>query len=417
MVFSLAIRASGLLLSYSLTAVITKFAGLEVYGVYAITIAQGTILSTIVLVGAPTYITKTLSAVGCKQEKTKTVAVIISSYVLFYSFLLALLSTTFLFELFEFENVIYVLSFAMLLSLLRIRQSIALCFKGSANVLVPDQIVVPVIAIVVVASVKVSGGLVDAQTINKIWIASASVAIVVGYFNLKNVGLLKRKIPQVNTFYFKKAFCRSLPFLFTELPRLLLSSLDVIIVGALIGMNEAGIYAIYSRVAALTCLPLMIINMENSRKFSHKHSSRDMVGLTETAIRSAFCSGALACILALMLILSYELICSALSIKSSSEYFISFSILLAGQVANAMFGSNAILLQMTGHEKQLMFITWLWVLLQVVCLYIAVNLYGTLLSVVCVVAMFNLCGNVVISRVGWRKLGVFVFAGLNGVSK
>ncbi|MEM7239126.1 MAG: flippase [Pseudomonadota bacterium] len=128
------------------------------------------------------------------------------------------------------------------------------------------------------------------------------------------------------------------------------ANLDVVMLGALTDAETAGIYKVASTAALLAVAGLQAINMVLMPRFARIYKEGNMDRLQRLATRGARMIIATAIPGALVLVLFGTWV---LEIAFGAEYLPSYTpmvILVAGQLANAAFGSVVSLLNMTGHE-------------------------------------------------------------------
>ena len=128
------------------------------------------------------------------------------------------------------------------------------------------------------------------------------------------------------------------------------TSLGIIMLGPMSGASAAGIFGITNTAAALIALPLMAINAPLAPTISSAFSDGNRAELQRLATKAARS----ALLLSLPLALIFVLFGKSLLWMFGEEFTAGYAalvILTVGQMVNAAMGSVGVLLQMTGHER------------------------------------------------------------------
>jgi O-antigen/teichoic acid export membrane protein len=156
---------------------------------------------------------------------------------------------------------------------------------------------------------------------------------------------------------------------------LVLNSTDKIMIGAIIGTREAGIYVAVSRTAAFTLFGINAVNVVLGPMISALHSSdkrEDLQRLLMLAARGGF---------AFMVPVGAVLVLWGRHVLGffGAEFVEGYTplvILAAAQMVNALAGSVGVLLVMTGHQRLVCVILTASVLLNVLLNAILIPAYG-----------------------------------------
>lgn len=129
----------------------------------------------------------------------------------------------------------------------------------------------------------------------------------------------------------------------------ILSRADILMVSAMVGTTEAGIYAVAGRVAGLLIFVLVAVNNILAPMVADLHKrkqGRDLQKLVTLAARIVFaCS-----VLGGLILIPGARLALGLFGEAFTEGTIALWILVGGQVINAWAGPAVLLLNMTGHE-------------------------------------------------------------------
>lgn len=141
----------------------------------------------------------------------------------------------------------------------------------------------------------------------------------------------------------------SLPLLLVSGMRQLLNQTDVLLVGALLGPTEAGIYFVAARLTHLISFGLVASNAVASPLISATHAAGRQGELQRLVTLSAWGASGFALLVALSLLLL-----RAPLLALFGDAFVAggavLAVLAAGQVVNALTGPVGQLLNMTGHQ-------------------------------------------------------------------
>lgn len=128
-------------------------------------------------------------------------------------------------------------------------------------------------------------------------------------------------------------------------------NLDILMVGALAGPAEAGLYRAATSLAAITSFGLVVVNLVIMPKIAALHKTFDHAAMQAVITRSVNLISLLALAGAAFLYFVGPFVIATLFGAGYSGAYWALVILAAGQFANAVFGPVALVLNMTGLEK------------------------------------------------------------------
>jgi O-antigen/teichoic acid export membrane protein len=128
------------------------------------------------------------------------------------------------------------------------------------------------------------------------------------------------------------------------------TSLGVIMLGPMSGATAAGIFGIANTAAALIALPLMAINTPLAPAVSSAYSEGNKAALQRLATKAARSAFLLCLPVALIYIFFGQYVLWLFGEEFTTGYM-ALVILSVGQMINVATGSVGVLLQMTGHER------------------------------------------------------------------
>ncbi|MCZ6772806.1 MAG: polysaccharide biosynthesis C-terminal domain-containing protein, partial [Proteobacteria bacterium] len=237
-----------------------------------------------------------------------------------------------------------------LLSLLSIMRATMMGFQRVVVGQVPDLLVQPVffaILLGVVALVPVVP--VNAPTVVGLSGISALVALLSAVVILRIAW--PEEIGRAKPEYFLRAWMRSAgTFVTISGLNVVGTSLGVIMLGSMSGAQAAGVFGIANAAAALIVLPLVAINTPLAPAVSTVFSESNKVELQRLATKAARSAFLLCLPLALIYVLFGKHLLWVFGEEFTAGYTV-LVILTVGQMFNAAMGSVGVLLQMTGHER------------------------------------------------------------------
>ncbi|MFC1707847.1 oligosaccharide flippase family protein, partial [Planctomycetota bacterium] len=363
------VRVVGLGLVYLLTVALARLLGVEVYGDYAAAVSLAAILATVGAAGMPTLATRRLAQTTGRPQVVAVVRVIFAVTMLGIAIVLlsAAVSSVFLDRELPAHLVFAMLLFPVV-SLIRVRQGIALPVLGATRAIAPEQIILPILLILAVWLLSLLTELHALLAITAHAVAGL-VALTAGVWDLWKAGVLRvggnaateHVTPAVRSMIARTARV-GLPFLFTELPRVLVGNIDIVIATAVLGSKAGGVYAIASRFANLIALPLLVVNLTYMPDFARLSKRAEQSELEVLARKAAGLSllGGAAVFGALLLF--HEGLLTLLG-SGFSDVLPLLAILGVGQMTNSILGPNGAILQMTHNEVAVMKVVWLQALI------------------------------------------------------
>ena len=167
--------------------------------------------------------------------------------------------------------------------------------------------------------------------------------------------LIKRALPHetsvVNPRYKTSEWLRaSAPNLFLSGAILLMSKIDIIMIGTLHTTESAGIYAAASQIAELVVFAMIAVEMIAAPLISELFSSRNRQQLQRVVTLATRLSSVFAILVALLLGFFGDTVLGIYGEQFVPGY-VALQILILGQIISAFSGSSGLVLVMTGHQK------------------------------------------------------------------
>lgn len=197
----------------------------------------------------------------------------------------------------------------------------------------------------------------------------------------------------------------SLPLLLIAGMHIVLKRTDIVMVGAMKGTEEAGIYSAASRVSDLVVFALMAINSILAPMISelyHTGQKKRLQRIITLAARAIFIFTLMS---SLLLILFGKFILTLFGTVFAAAY-VPLMILLAGQVANSLTGSVGFIMSMSGKQNMMGLIITISAVVNILLNFLLVPLFGrtgaAVSTAVCLGGM-----NLVAAYVVWVQLGLW----------
>lgn len=238
-----------------------------------------------------------------------------------------------------------------IVALTHLRQAALRALRRVVLAQVPEFVLRPALlaGLVVVAGYAL-GSPVSSETAMVLHLVAAGTAFGAGSILLLRA--LPEKLKRARPSYRDKEWlAAALPLFMISGMQLIHVHTDIVMVGALIGTREAGIYAAASRTGQLVLLGLMAVNVVIAPMISGLYAAGRIDELRRAIARGAMAILAVTPLLAVGLLLFGEQVLSLFGAEFREGYT-ALTIIVAGQVVNALAGSVALLMTMTRYERE-----------------------------------------------------------------
>lgn len=267
----------------------------------------------------------------------------------------------------------------------------------------PTVLIQPLLLLgLVYTLLRILGGLKDYFSILAL---VGSMCLVVMLQALKIQQIFSETIQNVSAIYEGHAWLKVFfPLLFNSIFIVILLRVDTLVVGYFKGAAEVGIYSAAVKTSAIVGLTLFAINSIVAPLIASYYARRDMAGLQNVVSLATLGSFSAAVIIGLGVILFNGTILGAFGaefIRGRLPLFI----LLFGQFVNVGSGSIGLLMQLTGFERQSMWVLCCCSLMTGIACVVVVPLFGIVGAAIVSVAGL-LLWNVWIYRLVVKNLGI-----------
>jgi O-antigen/teichoic acid export membrane protein len=135
--------------------------------------------------------------------------------------------------------------------------------------------------------------------------------------------------------------------------RLIQAQIGILLIGIFADSEQAGIYRVATSIFILVSAPSTVVEIVTSPRFARQFGVGDVAGAQHLATRAAWLTSAAMAALTLGAWLFGRPLIGILFGEAFAPAYGPLLVLCAGQTFSALFGMNAALLLMTGHERQL----------------------------------------------------------------
>ncbi len=377
-----AVKSVGLVALFAMNAVLARAMGVEAFGHFVFVSSVAVVLAMMARQGMDSAVLRLVPGYFLKEEWGLLRGLI--SWTLKWIFagavglglvaviVLIVLQGTVATEL--FETALWV---GALLPLLALSQQIQYVLRSRAWIVraqIPDLVLRPLGVIAVVMVLWFSGFVVSGRDAMVITVVVSLLGVAL------SMVWLKKSFP-ARVWHAPRIFQRlewrkiSTPLLFVSGANLLLTQIDILMLGVLQSTDQSGVYAIASRLSAMSIFATIALASFGAPLVAELYSQNkldDLARISKTMARVAF---AFLVPAVTVLVLFGEYILNLFG-AAFAEAYLPLLILIGGQVLAACFGASAVILTMTAHEKIAARILMLSVVGNVVLNAAFIPLYG-----------------------------------------
>lgn len=358
---SFSLHAASLSLAFICHLLLTRLLGAHAYGVYAYALSWLMALSVPAMLGLDKLLVREV-AVGRARADGGAWRVLLdwaSRVLLAASATLALLAVAVSWFTASGTEKPWAFWLAMgvlpLVVLLRLKQAALQGMHRPVSGQIPEMIAQPLFFIPLALATSLWLGKLSAA-----WAMSANVAATVAALVCGTV-LLSRRLPakseELRPSAQPRLWLRSaLPMLISSSINTVNSQLPILMLGAMRGVEEAGILAVTKRMADLTSLPLLALNAVLAPSVASLWATREVRSLQWAVTQCARLVTLISVPLALSFIFFGPWLLKLFG-AAFTRGATALAILSIGQVVSLAAGSASLLLVMTGHEREVAFIS------------------------------------------------------------
>ena len=218
-------------------------------------------------------------------------------------------------------------------------------------------------------------------TQNQEWLIEAFLAsfLLLSLATLIQVGLLFKKLNLSNNneynFSYHQIFVRSYPMALSTIAYFIMQSVDIIILTAYEGFESIAYYSVAVKLATVTALALMSVNIVIAPKIAEIYSTNDFDKLNKLINDSAKIIFIISVPVLIILSVSSDFMLGLFG----ANYVLAkeaLLLLLGGQFFRSLCGPGAVYLNMTGKQKKLNTILILGLIINLILNLVLIPIYG-----------------------------------------
>ncbi len=356
---SAALALSSKLLTLLTSVLLARWMGAQGYGVYATATALVALLTVPTGLGLPTLVVRLLTAYRVHQQWGLMRGLLVrgNQAVLGASLVIALTAAAAIWGLGDrlglTHTAVYILALALIpMTALGAMRSAAL--RGLHHVVLgqlPENLVMPGLFVALLAALSTTGYVLSPQAAVGLQLCAVSVAFVVGAWLLLH--RLPRQVRLATPRYDTATWARAaVPLLFLGGMSIINTQTDVLMLAAMQGPESAGVYRAAARGADLVVFALVVVNTAVQPTIARLYAAGDTQQLQRVITIAARAALTASLPVALVLGLFGQPILSVVYGQDFGSGALCLAILCGAQVINAAAGPVALILNMTGHERE-----------------------------------------------------------------
>lgn len=411
---SFLVRGLGMGLAFAVQLVAARLLGLENYGNYAYVLAWMTMVSILGRVGFETATLRFVSEYVEKQEWGKLLGFLrFSKRVVLIASIGVAFCLSFGAWLFRDDLSLKVLYGFWIASVLLIVQNFVMLQEkrllALRNVLL-GQLPLAVLRpfFVLVGCVGIAVWVSNPQAAIFITVTLGASVVSLGVISVFLKRTLPREIKVLTQIYnYKHWLHTALTMMLIGSMNLIISQSDIIMVGAFAGAKETGLYNVAHRLSSLLAFTIIAVNSVLSSQASAlyaKQSLKELQRIVSLGVKFVFFS-------TLPIAIVYVIWGSHILLLFGKEFSGSYSILIIltiGQLINALSGSVALLLNMTGNQNDAAKILTITAMINITMNTILIPSYGAFGAAIATAsstAFWNICMIYIV----WKKIKIISF--------
>ncbi|NJK57584.1 MAG: flippase [Pleurocapsa sp. SU_5_0] len=398
-------------LTFITSAILARILGANNYGTYVYVITCVSILQIPACLGISSLLVREIAAYQAKSRFGLMTGLLrwANQIVLFVSLSLAILAVFFVKYLDlgwsnQMQNVFYVALISLpLSSLTTVRQG---AMEGLNQVLkgqVAETLVQPVLFLILISILY---GLFQ-EAPNVTWIMTTRVLTVAVAFFIGTQLLRKTLVrikykPEIIEYDIDNWLSSVLPFLLINAVYVIYNKTDALMLGAMRGTEDVGIYYINDRISDLILFIVTAVNTSVTATIVSLHVKKDRINLQKLVTKASKVNIIIALPITLILIIFGKYILSIFGAEFISGYM-ALVISCLGKLFIVCLGLTAVLLSMTGYENYIAKIVGFSSIINVILNYILIPLWGIIGAALATVVSIVIC-NIYLAIMVYKKL-------------
>lgn len=360
---------------------LARLLGPENFGIYTFVFSLIALLGLPTKAGLPTLIVREVAKkeLNKKWGALRGLLTMANGFIISYSFLVSVISIVFVLWQFTYSTKDYTFLWALcLLPIIALSKIRGATLKGFRKVIlgqIPEQIIHPLVMIGLLAIVYWGRGELSPVLAIKFNILAALISFAVGvYFLLK---FLPNEVKIASSEYELKNWLISIvPLsLFAGL-KIADTQLTIVLLGTLGSSEDVGLYRVAQKGAAFMVLGLTAVNTALAPQVARLYSEGNVEKLQRVITVSTRAILAVSFPMAIVLIFWGDLVIGWVFGADYIRANRALQIICVGQLINTSAGSVALVLNMTGHDKETLKGIIVALILNVLLSFILIPIYG-----------------------------------------
>jgi O-antigen/teichoic acid export membrane protein len=357
--WSFVIKTSSIGLQFLTAVLLARMLGAEGYGIYAYAFALVTLLAMPAKAGLPQLVVRE-TARGMAASRPDLVSGVwrwSGRFTAVLSVLLAAVAWGVLWWSGErvagvyAPTLLWALALTPLVALGNLRGAALRGLRRIVQGQFPEFLLRPGLFLALLAVVALAGGGMTAPLAMALHVAAAAVAFVVGAWML--LRFAPTAVRSARAAYEGRAWLASaIPLAFASGMQLVNHHTSILMLGIFLAPAEVGIFRVAVQTAALAAFGLQVVNSVLAPRVAEVHAHGERTGLQRLATGGARITLAFNLPLTTVFLAGGTWLLPLVFGEPFAAAYLPLVILLGGQLVNSAAGSAALLLNMTGHERE-----------------------------------------------------------------
>ncbi|RYD93384.1 MAG: hypothetical protein EOP50_11215 [Sphingobacteriales bacterium] len=401
------ILGGNVVLAYGVSVVLTRILGLAGFGIYSVVIALVTMLTAPAFFGLPTLIGREVARATSKGEFGLVAGLIRRSHQFIFCVASAMIVGAFIVQTLAGKSsaaLYWALPLILIMSLAAARSAM---LRGIGKVIEgqwPEQLLRPALLIgLALAWVFLGNQINPAIAVALTGLAALiALAVTVIQWGLAKPQALKGVAPAYRDMAWLKAV---VPFALSTGVLVISAQISLVILGAIRGPEEVGVFRVASQTAQLCALGYTAAIMNISPRIAAAYAGGDRPFMQRIARQGALFATAFCMPAAMVLLVGGRPLLSLMFGSTYGAGATVMGILAVGQIFNSAFGCGASLLNMTGHERDCTIALGGGMVLQIIGSFALVPLWGA--TGAAIAGVLGVLGsNIALQRMAIARTGI-----------
>lgn len=412
---SAGLKVANTIIALVIGIVLARYLGPESFGVYTYIFAVVTIIGLPTKAGLPALLVRETAKYQLNQSWSLLRGLLLASngFVIIYSILAACAAIVYIVWFWGnssgVENNAFLWAL-LLLPLIAFGNVRAATLRGLRKVIVsqvPEMLLRPGLLLIFLFITLSQQDTVDVELAIKYNVIAAFLAFVVGALLLARA--LPLEVRQCKADFHANIWLKSLlPLSMFSGMQVLNGTLSIAILGQLSNMTDVGLFRVAFQGAELVAFGLTVINIVLAPHVARLYANNDMAKLQRILTLSARASLTVAFLAVILLVINGKLLLQVVFGTEYSSAYATLIVLCLGQIINAATGPVAMLLNMSGHEKETVKGIALNLIINVCLCVILIPHYGHMGAAIAATISFSIY-NAMIAWAAYRKTGLNTF--------